>query len=91
MLYVLITEVSIKNLQLLLEQLIKILCTVYVLHLKIKFYSSSLIDLDYGDSDIVELSEEGVIMDSKYVLEWVMKKVNGSVPVFVWGHSLGTG
>jgi len=30
-------------------------------------------------------------MDSKYVLEWVMKKVNGSAPVFVWGHSLGTG
>ncbi|XP_018374029.1 PREDICTED: monoacylglycerol lipase ABHD12 isoform X1 [Trachymyrmex cornetzi] len=46
---------------------------------------------NYGDSDIVELSEEGVVMDSKYVFEWVMKKVNGSVPVFVWGHSLGTG
>lgn len=45
----------------------------------------------YGDSDVVELSEEGVVMDSKYVLEWVLKKVNGSAPVFVWGHSLGTG
>lgn len=67
------------------------LCTVYVLHLKRKFYSSSLIDLDYGDSDVVELSEEGVVRDSKYVLEWVIKKVNGSAPIFVWGHSLGTG
>ncbi|KAL0128664.1 hypothetical protein PUN28_003798 [Cardiocondyla obscurior] len=45
----------------------------------------------YGDSDVVELSEEGVVVDSKYVFEWVMKKVNGSAPVFVWGHSLGTG
>ncbi|XP_032685756.1 lysophosphatidylserine lipase ABHD12 isoform X2 [Odontomachus brunneus] len=45
----------------------------------------------YGDSDVVELSEMGVVMDSKYVLEWVLKKVNGTVPVFVWGHSLGTG
>lgn len=45
----------------------------------------------YGDSDVVELSEEGVVTDSKYVFEWVMKKVNGSTPVFVWGHSLGTG
>lgn len=33
----------------------------------------------------------GVVMDSKYILEWVMKKVNGTAPVFVWGHSLGTG
>lgn len=45
----------------------------------------------YGDSDEVDLSEEGIVMDSKYVLEWVMKKVNNSAPVFVWGHSLGTG
>ncbi|RLU20900.1 hypothetical protein DMN91_007514 [Ooceraea biroi] len=45
----------------------------------------------YGDSDIVELSEAGVVADSKYVVEWVLKKVNGSAPVFVWGHSLGTG
>jgi len=40
---------------------------------------------------VIELSEAGVVMDSKYILEWVMKKVNGSAPVFVWGHSLGTG
>ncbi|XP_011152504.1 monoacylglycerol lipase ABHD12 isoform X3 [Harpegnathos saltator] len=45
----------------------------------------------YGDSDVVELSELGVVTDSKYVLEWVLKKVNSTVPVFVWGHSLGTG
>ncbi|XP_011299953.1 monoacylglycerol lipase ABHD12 isoform X2 [Fopius arisanus] len=46
---------------------------------------------NYGDSDPAELSEEGVVKDSKFVLQWLMEKVNGTVPVFVWGHSLGTG
>ncbi|XP_024942158.1 monoacylglycerol lipase ABHD12 isoform X2 [Cephus cinctus] len=45
----------------------------------------------YGDSDNVELSEYGVVADSKYVIEWLLKKVNGAAPVFIWGHSLGTG
>ncbi|XP_020709620.1 lysophosphatidylserine lipase ABHD12 isoform X3 [Athalia rosae] len=45
----------------------------------------------YGDSDDVDLSESGVVSDSKYVLEWLIKKVNGSAPIYVWGHSLGTG
>lgn len=45
----------------------------------------------YGDSDAADLSEEGVVSDSKYVVEWLLKKVNGSAPIFVWGHSLGTG
>lgn len=29
--------------------------------------------------------------DSKYVLQWLMNKVNKTAPIFVWGHSLGTG
>ncbi|XP_076279866.1 lysophosphatidylserine lipase ABHD12 isoform X2 [Lasioglossum baleicum] len=45
----------------------------------------------YGDSESADLSEVGVVADSKFVLEWLLKKVNGSSPVFVWGHSLGTG
>ncbi|OAD52879.1 Monoacylglycerol lipase ABHD12 [Eufriesea mexicana] len=45
----------------------------------------------YGDSEEVELSEVGVVSDSKYVLEWLLKMVNGTAPIFVWGHSLGTG
>lgn len=45
----------------------------------------------YGDSDGAELSEMGVVNDSKYVLQWLLKKVNNTAPVFVWGHSLGTG
>ncbi|CAK9800210.1 Lysophosphatidylserine lipase ABHD12 [Anthophora plagiata] len=45
----------------------------------------------YGDSEDAELSEMGVVIDSKYVLKWVLKVVNNTAPVFVWGHSLGTG
>ncbi|XP_076668618.1 lysophosphatidylserine lipase ABHD12 isoform X1 [Andrena cerasifolii] len=45
----------------------------------------------YGDSEGAKLSEMGVVTDSKYVLEWLLKIVNSTVPVFVWGHSLGTG
>lgn len=45
----------------------------------------------YGDSDPADLSENGVVADSKFVLQWLLKKVNGTAPVFVWGHSLGTG
>ncbi|KAK2580674.1 hypothetical protein KPH14_007776 [Odynerus spinipes] len=45
----------------------------------------------YGDSDGADLSEKGIVNDAKYVIEWVLAKVNGTAPVFVWGHSLGTG
>ncbi|XP_026670050.1 monoacylglycerol lipase ABHD12 [Ceratina calcarata] len=45
----------------------------------------------YGDSDGAELSEMGVVDDSKYVLQWLLRLVNNTAPVFVWGHSLGTG
>lgn len=45
----------------------------------------------YGDSDEADLSEKGIVNDAKYVIEWVITKVNGTAPVFVWGHSLGTG
>lgn len=57
--------------------------------MKIKF--SSFLLIGYGDSENADLSEMGVVTDSKFVLEWIMKIVNGSAPVFVWGHSLGTG
>ncbi|KAL7296407.1 hypothetical protein TKK_0010419 [Trichogramma kaykai] len=45
----------------------------------------------YGDSDNVDPDEMGVVNDSKYIVEWVLKTVNNSAPVFIWGHSLGTG
>lgn len=46
---------------------------------------------NYGDSDPADLSEEGVVKDGKFVLQWLVNKVNGRAPIFVWGHSLGTG
>lgn len=55
------------------------------------FEKNVLLIAGYGDSDDVELSEMGVVDDSKFVLEWLMKTVNNSAPIFVWGHSLGTG
>lgn len=53
--------------------------------------TSIFCNIGYGDSEEAELSEIGVVNDSKYVLEWLLKIVNGTAPVFVWGHSLGTG
>ncbi|XP_073987588.1 lysophosphatidylserine lipase ABHD12 isoform X2 [Rhodnius prolixus] len=44
----------------------------------------------YGDSSPVEPSETGVVNDSKHVYEWVKLKA-GSSPIFLWGHSLGSG
>lgn len=46
----------------------------------------------FGDSDSADLSEIGCVEDSQYVLQWIMEKVkNNSTPIFVWGHSLGSG
>ena len=55
------------------------------------FYIYNSFIAGYGDSDNVNLSEMGVISDSKFVVEWVLKTVNNASPVFIWGHSLGTG
>lgn len=68
--------------------------TIYLIILFFQFfiliYCMCLI-AGYGDSDNVDLSEMGVVHDSKFVLEWLIKIVNNSAPIFVWGHSLGTG
>lgn len=44
----------------------------------------------YGDSSPVEPSEEGLVEDGIFVYKYLEKRVGGS-PLFVWGHSLGTG
>lgn len=64
---------------------------LYKLFQSLDYHVISFDYRSYGDSEEVELSELGVVNDSKYVLEWLMKKVNGTAAVFVWGHSLGTG
>ena len=38
----------------------------------------------------MEPSEDGLVTDGMFMYKWLEKHVNGS-PLFVWGHSLGTG
>ncbi|XP_046989448.1 lysophosphatidylserine lipase ABHD12 isoform X1 [Schistocerca americana] len=44
----------------------------------------------YADSSPVSPSETGVVSDGKFMYRWVEEHAKGS-PLFVWGHSLGTG
>lgn len=43
----------------------------------------------YADSDRVETTEEGVVRDAITVFEYVANQTSN--PIFIWGHSLGTG
>ncbi|KAK3093611.1 hypothetical protein FSP39_018069 [Pinctada imbricata] len=43
----------------------------------------------YADSKGVP-SEEGVVQDSLHMYKWI-KERSGDTPIFLWGHSLGTG
>ncbi|XP_050731190.1 lysophosphatidylserine lipase ABHD12-like [Eriocheir sinensis] len=44
----------------------------------------------YADSSPVQPNETGVVHDAKVVYRYVRERC-GSSPLFVWGHSLGTG
>ncbi|XP_071449861.1 lysophosphatidylserine lipase ABHD12 isoform X2 [Hetaerina americana] len=44
----------------------------------------------YGDSSAVAPSEEGVVDDGVFMYRWTQQR-SGKAPLFVWGHSLGTG
>ncbi|XP_044728989.1 lysophosphatidylserine lipase ABHD12 [Chrysoperla carnea] len=51
-----------------------------------------VITFDYGgyaDSTYREPNETNVVSDGKFMVNWVRNKTNG--PIFIWGHSLGTG
>lgn len=50
----------------------------------------SCISIGYGDSEVLPPDEVGVVQDTVTVIQWVMER-KGSSPVYVWGHSLGTG
>lgn len=43
----------------------------------------------YADSDRVVTTEEGVVRDAITVFEYVANQTSN--PIFIWGHSLGTG
>lgn len=46
----------------------------------------------YGDSaQDPPPSEAGVVSDALTVYEYLVKLTDGAVPIFLWGHSLGTG
>ncbi|KAG8234457.1 hypothetical protein J437_LFUL011856 [Ladona fulva] len=44
----------------------------------------------YADSSPIPPSEEGVVEDGVFIYNWLKEKVKNA-PLFVWGHSLGTG
>jgi len=44
----------------------------------------------YADSSDVVPTEKGVVEDAKFMYRWVKSRA-GKSPVFIWGHSLGTG
>lgn len=44
----------------------------------------------YGDSSSLEPSETGLVNDSKHIYDWVKLRA-GPSPIFLWGHSLGSG
>lgn len=44
----------------------------------------------YGDSSPISPTEMGVVADGKYMFKWVQERAKTS-PLYVWGHSLGTG
>ncbi|XP_045622932.1 lysophosphatidylserine lipase ABHD12 isoform X1 [Procambarus clarkii] len=44
----------------------------------------------YADSSAVDPSEEGLVMDGKVIFNYLLENA-GTSPIFVWGHSLGTG
>ncbi|KAK8403096.1 hypothetical protein O3P69_000955 [Scylla paramamosain] len=63
------------------------------LYNKLRKMDYHVITLDYrgyGDSSSVAPSEEGLVADAKAVFRYLRDK-SGHSPLFVWGHSLGTG
>ncbi|XP_045462689.1 lysophosphatidylserine lipase ABHD12-like isoform X4 [Harmonia axyridis] len=45
----------------------------------------------YGDSSIdPPPTEEGVVSDCVYIVNWIRRKISPDSHVFLWGHSLGT-
>ena len=46
----------------------------------------------YGDSSVVSpLTEGALVEDAIALFRWTTKHAALNVPIFIWGHSLGTG
>ncbi|XP_041985725.1 lysophosphatidylserine lipase ABHD12 isoform X1 [Aricia agestis] len=67
---------------------------LYQLFQKLDYHTIALDYRGYGDSTNVNPSEDGVVEDLLMVYDWIrtiIDKSDSPPPVFVWGHSLGTG
>lgn len=62
---------------------------VYRLLRQLGYHVISLDYRGYGDSDSVSPTEEGVVLDAIAVFQYIRNLTNN--PIFIWGHSLGTG
>ncbi|XP_053962955.1 lysophosphatidylserine lipase ABHD12 isoform X2 [Anastrepha ludens] len=56
---------------------------------KLGYHVLSLDYRGYGDSDPVSPTEEGIVRDGLAVYEYIRNMTTN--PIFIWGHSLGTG
>lgn len=56
---------------------------------KLGYHVVSLDYRGYGDSDPVPPTEEGIVRDALTVYEYIRNVTTN--PIFIWGHSLGTG
>ncbi|KAI5638251.1 serine aminopeptidase, s33 domain-containing protein [Phthorimaea operculella] len=70
--------------------------SLYKFFQKMDYHTIAFDYRGYGDSTSVRPSEAGVVEDSLIVYEWILNTITKdsnekSPPVFVWGHSLGTG
>ncbi|XP_058986454.1 lysophosphatidylserine lipase ABHD12 isoform X1 [Musca domestica] len=62
---------------------------VYKLLRKLGYHVISFDYRGYGDSDPISPTEEGVVRDAMAVYNYIRNLTSN--PVFIWGHSLGTG
>ncbi|RVE49918.1 hypothetical protein evm_005386 [Chilo suppressalis] len=61
---------------------------------KMDFHTIAFDYRGFGDSTNLQPTEDGVVEDSLIVYEWIhntVEKSSKKPPIFVWGHSLGTG
>ncbi|XP_017491695.1 PREDICTED: monoacylglycerol lipase ABHD12 isoform X2 [Rhagoletis zephyria] len=62
---------------------------MYQLLRKLGYHVVALDYRGYGDSDPVPPTEEGIVRDALTVYEYIRNVTTN--PIFIWGHSLGTG
>ncbi|CAK1549105.1 unnamed protein product [Leptosia nina] len=67
---------------------------LYKFFQKMDFHTIAFDYRGYGDSTSIIPTERGVVEDSLNVYDWINNAITNSKdrpPIFIWGHSLGTG